>query len=105
MSNPLRRLLRTRSLVLLAVVFMIALVIAYRDGANRAQHARKTHKVLVTFEGPWAFARDPNDANSVFASRRKPAAIAIWLYSLPRTSLPRAKRSLREFTSSRCRRF
>jgi hypothetical protein len=67
MSNPLRGLLRTRSLVLLAVVFVVALVIAYRDGAKRAGQARKTQKVLVTFEGPWAFARDPNDANSVFA--------------------------------------
>ncbi len=67
MSNPLRGLLRTRSLVLLAVVFVIALVIAYRDGAKRAEQARKAQKVLVTFEGPWAFARDPNDANSVFA--------------------------------------
>jgi hypothetical protein len=67
MGNPLRSSLRTRSLALLAVVFLIALVIAYRDGARRAAQARKTQKVLVTFEGPWAFARDPNDANSVFA--------------------------------------
>jgi hypothetical protein len=67
MSNPLHGLLRTSSLVLLAGFFVIALVIAYRDGAKRAELARKTQKVLVTFEGPWAFARDPNDANSVFA--------------------------------------
>jgi hypothetical protein len=67
MSNPLRSWLRTGPLVLLAGIFLIALVTAYRDGAKRAEQARKTQKVLVTFEGPWAFARDPNDANSVFA--------------------------------------
>jgi hypothetical protein len=50
-----------------AGIFLIALITAYRDGARRAVQARKTQKVVVTFEGPWAFARDPNDANSVFA--------------------------------------
>jgi hypothetical protein len=56
-------------LLLLAVagIFLMVLVTAYRDGARRAAQARKTQKVFVTFEGPWAFARDPNDANSVFA--------------------------------------
>jgi hypothetical protein len=50
-----------------AGILLIVLITAYRDGARRAAQARKTQKVLVTFEGPWAFARDPNDANSVFA--------------------------------------
>src|SRR6266481_9712481 len=69
MRNLLRSSLRTRSLALLAVagIFLMVLITAYRDGARRAEQARKTQKVLVTFEGPWAFARDPNDANSVFA--------------------------------------
>jgi len=69
MRNLLRSPLRTRSLALLAVagIFLIVLITAYRDGARRAAQARKTQKVLVTFEGPWAFARDPNDANGIFA--------------------------------------
>jgi hypothetical protein len=63
----MKNLLRP-SLALLAVagVFLIVLI-TYRDGAQRAAQARKTQKVLVTFEGPWAFAKDPNDANSVYA--------------------------------------
>jgi hypothetical protein len=69
MRNLIRRSMRTRSLVLLTVagILVIVLIAAYRDGARRAAQARKTQKVFVTFEGPWAFARDPNDANSVFA--------------------------------------
>jgi hypothetical protein len=74
MSNLPRSLLRTRSLVLLAVVSLIVMIAAYRDGAKRAAQARKTQKVFVTFEGPWAFARDPNDANSVFAFAPKTAS-------------------------------
>jgi hypothetical protein len=69
MRNLLRSSLRARSLLLLAVfgIFLIVLITAYHSGAKRAAQARKTQKVLVTFEGPWAFARDPNDVNSVFA--------------------------------------
>jgi len=69
MRNVLRPSLRIRSLVLLAVagILLIVLITAYRDGARRAEQARKPQQVLVTFEGPWAFARDPNDTNSVFA--------------------------------------
>jgi hypothetical protein len=46
------------ALLILAGPFLMALT-AYH------QHAQKV--VLVTFEGPWAFAPDPNDANHVFA--------------------------------------
>src|SRR5713226_4239625 len=46
------------ALLILAGLFLVALT-AYHQGARKV--------VLVTFEGPWAFAPDPNDANHVFA--------------------------------------
>ncbi len=58
----MKNLLRA-SLALLAVAGVFLAFTAYRH----ARAAQKTRTVFVTFEGPWAFARDPNDANSVFA--------------------------------------
>ena len=51
---------------------------AWADKVLAAYHhakatAKKTQTVFVNFEGPWAFARDPNDANSVFAFAPKTA--------------------------------
>jgi len=46
------------ALLILAGLFLVALI---------AYHQRAQKAVLVTFEGPWAFAPDPNDANHVFA--------------------------------------
>lgn len=69
MSKSLGGTLRAGSLSLMVgvgILLMALAVAAYHDGAKRAA-ARKTQKILVNFEGPWAFARDPNDANSVFA--------------------------------------
>jgi hypothetical protein len=46
------------ALLILAGLFLVALA---------AYHQRAQKVVLVTFEGPWAFAPDPNDASHVFA--------------------------------------
>src|SRR5258707_1317745 len=59
----MRNLLRA-SLALLAVAGVFLALTAYRHARATAQ---KTQTVFVNFRGPWAFARDPNDANSVFA--------------------------------------
>src|SRR3977135_4513169 len=59
----MKNLLRA-SLALLAVAGVFLALTAYRHAKATA---RKTQTVFVNFEGPWAFARDPNDANSVFA--------------------------------------
>jgi hypothetical protein len=59
----MKNLLRA-SLALLAVAGVFLALTAYRHARATAQ---KTQTVFVNFEGPWAFARDPNDANSVFA--------------------------------------
>lgn len=40
------------------------------QSARTAAH----QKVLITFEGPWAFATDPEDAKSIFAFAPKTAA-------------------------------
>lgn len=92
------------ALLVVAGVFLVVLI-PYHDGAQHAAQARKTQKVLVTFEGPWAFARDPNDANSVYAfapktnthrdlvvhsSESKTLGVGIYELSLP---LPTARSS------------
>src|ERR1700694_1094561 len=59
----MKNLLRA-SLALLAVAGVFLALAAYYHARVTA---RKTQTVFVNFEGPWAFARDPNDANSVFA--------------------------------------
>src|ERR1700675_332763 len=59
----MKNLLRA-SLALLAVAGVLLALTAYRHARATEQ---KTQTVFVNFEGPWAFARDPNDANSVFA--------------------------------------
>jgi hypothetical protein len=59
----MKNLLRA-SLALLAVAGVFLALTAYHRAKAAAQ---KTQTVFVNFEGPWAFARDPNDANSVFA--------------------------------------
>src|SRR6202790_3325261 len=59
----MKNLLRA-SLALLAVAGVLLALTAYHHARATAQ---KTQTVFVNFEGPWAFARDPNDANSVFA--------------------------------------
>src|SRR6266404_7725725 len=59
----MKNLLRA-SLALLAVAGVFLALTAYRHARATAQ---KTQTVFVNFRGPWAFARDPNDANSVFA--------------------------------------
>ncbi len=59
----MKNLLRA-SLALLAVAGAFLALTAYHHTRATAQ---KTQTVFVNFEGPWAFARDPNDANSVFA--------------------------------------
>ena len=59
----MKNLLRA-SLALLAVAGVFLALTAYHHARATA---RKTQTVFVNFEGPWAFARDPNDANSVFA--------------------------------------
>jgi hypothetical protein len=46
------------ALLILAGLVLVALT---------AYHQRTQKVVLVTFEGPWAFAPDPNDPNHVFA--------------------------------------
>src|SRR5438445_8131193 len=58
------KVLLRASLALLAVAGVFLALTAYRHARATAQ---KTQTVFVNFEGPWAFARDPNDANSVFA--------------------------------------
>src|SRR6266404_4531397 len=65
----MRNLLRA-SLALLAVAGVFLALTAYRHARATAQ---KTQTVFVNFRGPWAFARDPNDANSVFAFAPKTA--------------------------------
>src|SRR3984893_10003252 len=65
----MRNFLRRGSPALLAVAGVFLALAAY----HHAKTAAQTHKVFVTFEGPWAFARDPNDANSVFAFAPKTA--------------------------------
>jgi hypothetical protein len=75
-EDKMRSLLRSsRSLAALAAaLFLAAALIAAYHGAKgvraRAAVPQATAQqkvVFVTFEGPWAFAKDPNDANSVFA--------------------------------------
>src|SRR6266478_2519082 len=55
----MKNLLRA-SLALLAVAGVFLALTAYRHARSAAQ---KTQTVFVNFEGPWAFARDPNDPN------------------------------------------
>jgi hypothetical protein len=56
---------RSTSLALLSIAGLsLAALIAIRHDAPPAVVRQK---VLVTFEGPWAFAVDPDDATSIFA--------------------------------------
>jgi hypothetical protein len=60
------------SLVVLASVFLLALIMVACSETKQItpaaqQTAQTTQKVFVVFEGPWAFAPDPKDANSVLA--------------------------------------
>jgi hypothetical protein len=64
------------SLVVLASVFLATLITGGCNQANNGtketplaaqQAALTTQKVFVVFDGPWAFAPDPKDANSVIA--------------------------------------
>ena len=56
----MKNLLRSpKALVILAVGVVLA--------AMAAHYAARQKMVLVTFDGPWAFAPDPNDAGSIFA--------------------------------------
>ncbi len=73
MKNPRHS---RRSLVVLASVFLVTLITVACNQANNGtketplaaqQAALSTQKVFVVFEGPWAFAPDPKDANSVIA--------------------------------------
>jgi hypothetical protein len=66
-----RRYLPSEPLALAAI-----LAIAIMAGCNQTQPPQQTaavappkpsEKLFVTFEGPWAFAPDPNDSNSVLA--------------------------------------
>ena len=49
------------SLLVVALCITAAFLIVARQAAHPAQ------QVLITFEGPWAFAADPDDATSIFA--------------------------------------
>jgi hypothetical protein len=56
----MRNLLRSpRALVILATGVILATMAAH--------YATRQKVVLVTFDGPWAFAPDPHDAGSIFA--------------------------------------
>ena len=68
------------SLVVTAAVFLAVLTMPACLQTNKetkevtpaAQTATPTiHEVYVIFEGPWAFAPDPKDANSVIAMAPK----------------------------------
>jgi hypothetical protein len=56
----MKNLLRSpKTLAVLAVVVVLA--------AGAEHYAARQRTILVTFDGPWAFAPDPNDAGSIFA--------------------------------------
>lgn len=72
----MRNLCHSRiSLAVLASVFLAGLTMVACNQTKEvqpaaqqaAQTAQTTEKVFVVFEGPWAFAPDPKDANSVIA--------------------------------------
>ena len=54
-------------LLVVALCITAAFLIAAHYAAHPAQ------QVLITFEGPWAFAADPDDATSIFAFAPKTA--------------------------------
>src|ERR1700730_16078402 len=54
-------------LLVIALFITAAFLIATYHAAHPAQ------QVLITFEGPWAFAADPDDATSIFAFAPKTA--------------------------------
>lgn len=76
MTNPRHS---RSSLVVLASVFLAAIIMAAcnqtKETPTAAQPATSTtpttERVFVVFEGPWAFAPDPKDANSVIAMAPK----------------------------------
>jgi hypothetical protein len=62
------------SLVVLASIFLAALIMVacnqtkeITPAAQQATQTAQTTEVFVVFEGPWAFAPDPKDPNSVIA--------------------------------------
>src|SRR6266852_1086872 len=54
-------------LLVVALCIPAAFLIATYQAAHPAQ------QVVITFEGPWAFAADPDDATSIFAFAPKTA--------------------------------
>ena len=85
------------ALLILAGLFLLALA---------AYHQRAQKVVLVTFEGPWAFAPDPNDANHVFAfaPKTKSHHDLVVESGLGPSQTRQAASLPRGFTNSYCRR-
>jgi hypothetical protein len=76
-TNLSRSSLPTRPRAWLTASILLAALIAivvYRDAKKAAASHPQGKKILVAFEGPWAFAVDPNDANSIYAFAPKTAS-------------------------------
>jgi hypothetical protein len=55
------------SMVGLVSVFLVTLIGSACNSSSSKQPSVSAHEVFVIFDGPWAFAADPKDANSIIA--------------------------------------